>query len=31
LLVQRNDELRQKEQECRQGAQKYAKKFGRVH
>ena len=25
------DELRQKEQECRQDAQKCAKKFGRVH
>lgn len=31
LIVQRNNELRQKEQECRQDAQKYAKKFGRVH
>lgn len=31
LLVQRNNELQQKEQECRQDAQKYAKKFGRVH
>lgn len=31
LLMQRNGELRQKEQECRQDAQKYAKKFGRVY